>query len=613
MKQKFRVKNEVQSTTDFVVVEINNSVRNSHELDSLRNQILNLPKVKSTSFNRKITANFMTFSNLHDERTNDPIFENKFDGRNNHQNETRNSQTDVKRELFLKGDFTNLYDDFDLWKYHDKGFTGKGVKIAIFDSGVSYEAQEQLNIQEIADFTDDEAENDQISHGTFIASVIGSKNDNCPGMAPEAELYIFKVFNKDHESYTQWFLQAFNYAIKKNIDIINLSNGSSDFKDKPFVDKINEMTGNGIIVVSSIGNDGPEQGTLNNPGDMINVIGVGSINKSQKPSSFSSRGITTWNLLKGVGIIKPDIITLGEKISGLDLKGSCTVSSGTSVSSGIISGSIAVMLSGFKNSIAQPSPALIKKTLLTTSQKLLNVPISDQGSGKFKLDDAFKNLQHFKESVLSQNQISSSSIDPYVYPEHLNLTSESYSPYSLISFYSTMMPVAFNFTVINPGVGYFKINQIKWNSDNPTINKCMNIQYEESDQTSPYYASIRMTISVHPREECRYSSAENITISNLVILSSSNHTTSFNVSLSLIPTPSRSSRILFDAYHNLKFPEDGYILRDSIFIDKQSYEWKGDHLFTNYMHLYKYLTLSEGYYVEVLNEPVTCINSSNYI
>jgi len=66
-----------------------------------------------------------------------------------------------------------------------------------------------------------------------------------------------------------------------------------------------------------------------------------------------------------------------------------------------------------------------------------------------------------------------------------------------------------------------------------------------------------------------------------------------------------------DSFHNLKFPEDGYILRDSIFIDKQPYEWKGDHAFTNYMQLYKFLR-SQGYHVEILNEPITCFDSKNY-
>lgn len=62
------------------------------------------------------------------------------------------------------------------------------------------------------------------------------------------------------------------------LDIINLSNGSSDFKDEPFTKKLQELIDGGMIVVSAIGNEGPELGTLSNPGDMPNVIGVGSLN-----------------------------------------------------------------------------------------------------------------------------------------------------------------------------------------------------------------------------------------------------------------------------------------------------------------------------------------------
>lgn len=39
-------------------------------------------------------------------------------------------------------------------------------------------------------------------------------------------------------SYTSWFLDAFNYAILKKIDVLNLSIGGPDFMDQPFVDKV---------------------------------------------------------------------------------------------------------------------------------------------------------------------------------------------------------------------------------------------------------------------------------------------------------------------------------------------------------------------------------------
>lgn len=40
-------------------------------------------------------------------------------------------------------------------------------------------------------------------------------------------------------SYTSWFLDAFNYAILKKINVLNLSIGGPDFMDHPFVDKVN--------------------------------------------------------------------------------------------------------------------------------------------------------------------------------------------------------------------------------------------------------------------------------------------------------------------------------------------------------------------------------------
>lgn len=44
-------------------------------------------------------------------------------------------------------------------------------------------------------------------------------------------------------SYTSWFLDAFNYALFLGVDIINLSIGGPDFKDQPFVDKVQQWGG----------------------------------------------------------------------------------------------------------------------------------------------------------------------------------------------------------------------------------------------------------------------------------------------------------------------------------------------------------------------------------
>ena len=57
-------------------------------------------------------------------------------------------------------------------------------------------------------------------------------------------------------------------------------------------------------MVSAIGNDGPLYGTLNNPADQNDVIGVGGIDYSDKIASFSSRGMSTWELPRGYGRAK---------------------------------------------------------------------------------------------------------------------------------------------------------------------------------------------------------------------------------------------------------------------------------------------------------------------
>lgn len=65
-----------------------------------------------------------------------------------------------------------------------------------------------------------------------------------------------------------------------------------------------EITSAGILMISAIGNDGPLYGTLNNPADQNDVIGVGGIDYNDKIASFSSRGMSTWELPRGYGRAK---------------------------------------------------------------------------------------------------------------------------------------------------------------------------------------------------------------------------------------------------------------------------------------------------------------------
>ena len=201
-----------------------------------------------------------------------------------------------------------------LWR---AGFRGQGVRVAIFDTGLGsgHPHFQEGVVEERTNWTNDPTLEDGIGHGTFVAGMISS-NGACRGFAPDASLHIFRVFNSKQVSYTSWFLDAFNYAIATNVHVLNLSIGGPDFEDHPFVDKIREASANGIIVVSAIGNDGPKYGTLNNPADQLDVIGVGGIDNNGLVAKFSSRGMTTHELPYGYGRVKPDIVTYAQNLRG---------------------------------------------------------------------------------------------------------------------------------------------------------------------------------------------------------------------------------------------------------------------------------------------------------
>lgn len=187
--------------------------------------------------------------------------------------------------------------------------TGKGIRVAVFDTGLARDHPHFKRVKERTNWTNEKTLDDGVSHGTFVAGVIASSKD-CLGFAPDAELHIYRVFTNNQVSYTSWFLDAFNYAILRKIHVLNLSIGGPDFLDHPFVDKVLELTANKVIMVSAIGNDGPLYGTLNNPGDQSDVIGVGGMNFDENIAKFSSRGMTTWELPYGYGRLKPVCMTI---------------------------------------------------------------------------------------------------------------------------------------------------------------------------------------------------------------------------------------------------------------------------------------------------------------
>ena len=74
------------------------------------------------------------------------------------------------------------------------GYQGQGVKVAVFDTGLSASHPHFTNVIERTDWTGEKIADDGLGHGTFVAGVIGGSNPDCPGLAPKSDLYICRVF-----------------------------------------------------------------------------------------------------------------------------------------------------------------------------------------------------------------------------------------------------------------------------------------------------------------------------------------------------------------------------------------------------------------------------------
>eukprot|EP00808_Paulinella_micropora_P009042 g61565.t1 len=493
-------------------------------------------------------------------------------------------------------------------------------------------------------WTNDRTPDDVLGHGTFVVGIIASFKE-CLGFAPDALIHVFRVFTDQQLSYTSWFLDAFNYAIHSKIDVLNLSIGGPDYRDQPFVDKVQEMSANNIIVVSAIGNDGPLFGTLNNPADMLDVIGVGGIDANDNVAIFSSRGMTTWELPAGYGRFKPDLVTYSKNLQGSRVAGGCRSLSGTSVASPVVAGAVALLLSSIPiaDRKLRANPASLKQALVHTALKLHEGNIFEQGAGKMDLVQALDYLQ-----------LQQSLPRPTVLPSRLDLTDCPYMwPYCTQPLYQTALPVVFNLTLLNPVSVSGKVwGAPQWKPDSSALD-ILDLSFGYPDVVWPWtgYFSISMVVKPSAVVQNEVTVAGKVTLwlvpdtrlptqdpqphlqidipvkvkviptpprnrrvlwdhyHNLKHITPPYRCTSNHVN-HVIPTPPRNRRVLWDQFHNLGYPS-GYFPRDNLEVTEDILDWNGDHAHTNYRELYDFLR-TIGLYVEVLGTDFTCFDASLY-
>ena len=180
-------------------------------------------------------------------------------------------------------------------KLWDEGYTGKGIKIAVLDTGcdINHICLKD-RIIDYKNFTIEGDKNDvtdKRGHGTHVAGIIAGNRikQGVTGVAPDCELIICKVISS-HGGFDEDIIEALEYAIEQKVDIINMSIGGAGIH-KTMHDLIKKATELGISVVCAGGNYGDGRADTNEliyPGAFEEVIEVGAVDSNNMICKFSN-------------------------------------------------------------------------------------------------------------------------------------------------------------------------------------------------------------------------------------------------------------------------------------------------------------------------------------
>ncbi|MFB6725736.1 S8 family serine peptidase [Kribbella sp. NPDC056345] len=277
----------------------------------------------------------------------------------------------------------------------EAGLTGKGVKVAVLDSG--YDATHpDLKDRVVATkgFTGDDVL-DVIGHGTHVASTVagtGAASDGkYRGVAPDADLLIGKVCG-GRNCETSAIIAGMEWAANSGARVVNMSigGGPSDGTDI-LSETLNKLTADtGTLFVVSAGNFGAAS-TVSEPAAADAALAVASVTKSDGHSAFSSQGPRFGDLA-----VKPDISAPGSRIvaaraanTPLDpfaINASYAELSGTSMAAPHVAGAAALLAQAHPD---WKAPQL-KSALMGASLGLRDQSIYTQGAGRVDVAAALK-------------------------------------------------------------------------------------------------------------------------------------------------------------------------------------------------------------------------------
>ena len=309
------------------------------------------------------------------------------------------------------------------------GYTGKGVDVAVIDTGVAPVAGlngagkvlygPDLSLESQAPNL---ARLDTNGHGTFMAGLIAGHDAtltapyaNAPatayrGMAPDARIVAVKVATADGGADVTQVIAAIDWIVQHkndngmNIRVLNLSYGTNSLQDTaadPLSYAVEQAWNHGIVVVAAAGNTGYQRGKgapgLADPAYNPFVIGVGGYD-TKGTAAFNDDTMGTYSASStgcGAKCKNPDFVAVGSHLQGLRLPNGYLDAthaegridaryfrgSGTSMAAAITSGSIALILQKYPNL----TPDQVKQFIASNGQKVPGADSQAQGGGEINL------------------------------------------------------------------------------------------------------------------------------------------------------------------------------------------------------------------------------------
>ncbi|GAA3783318.1 S8 family serine peptidase [Plantactinospora mayteni] len=268
------------------------------------------------------------------------------------------------------------------------GYTGKGVTVALLDTGVDADHPDLSGRVSAAEnfVADTEDGRDLDGHGTHVAATIAgsgaASNGRYKGVAPEAQLISGKVCALGGCPESAILAGMWWAAAERHAKVVNMSLGGRDTPEvDPIEQAVQDLTAQyGTLFVVAAGNDGGD-GTVRSPATADAALAVGAVNADDTLAEFSNRGPRV-----GDFAVKPDITAPGVDItaarsaaSGLGNPGDMyTTMSGTSMATPHVTGSAALLVQQHPTW----SGSTLKAALMASAAHQTSTSVYGQGAGR---------------------------------------------------------------------------------------------------------------------------------------------------------------------------------------------------------------------------------------